>query len=191
MAYVPRPRVESRDSLLVWAPGLSATEVHARVAGPISALAPGVVVSASAVSFESLFLRDIGEANFQRPIVLTFGLFAFGVAAVGLFGLVSYLVAQRIRDFGIQIALGARPAHLWRSVVRESLIPACLGLSLGLGVAAALERMVRARIFGWDASGPLAMSIVAVALLSVAILAAVGPARRAMRVDPVMVLRGE
>jgi putative ABC transport system permease protein len=91
----------------------------------------------------------------------------------------------------VRLALGARPAHIWRQVVADSVTPAVLGLGIGLAVAWALERVVRASVFGWESSGPAAMAIVAAALLGVAVLAAVGPARRAMRIDPVRTLRAE
>jgi ABC-type antimicrobial peptide transport system permease subunit len=161
------------------------------VGGPVSALVPAARPFVRAESFDDMFLRDVGEARFQQPIVLTFGLFAFAISAVGLFGVVSYLVAQRTRDFGIRIALGARASHLWRSIVRESLMPAALGLGIGLAVAAGLEHVMRASVFGWDSSGPLAMLTVALALLTVAVLAAVGPARRVLRIDPAAALRNE
>jgi predicted permease len=190
-AYVPRPQVERRPNILVWAPGLTASDLRDRVGGPVSALVPAARPFVRAESFDDMFLRDVGEARFQQPIVLTFGLFAFAISAVGLFGVVSYLVAQRTRDFGIRIALGARASHLWRSIVRESLMPAALGLGIGLAVAAGLEHVMRASVFGWDSSGPLAMLTVALALLTVAVLAAVGPARRVLRIDPAAALRNE
>ena len=109
----------------------------------------------------------------------------------GVFGLVSYLVEQRTREFGIRMTLGARPADIWRSVVSQSVRPAVIGLVLGVASAWALESLVRSAVFGWQSSGPLAVSIVAIALLSLAVFAAAMPARRAMRIDPADVLRSE
>jgi hypothetical protein len=189
-AYVPWTGGEL-DRLIVHAPGLSADDLQQRLRASLLELTPDHVVTASALTFDQLFLRDIGEAQFQRPIAATFGIFAFAVAASGLFGLVSYLVAQRTRDFAIQLALGARPTHVWRAVVRESLMPAAVGLVAGLAVAGALERVVRSSVFGWDASVPLAMGLVTGAVVLVAVLAAIGPARRAMRVDPATALRAD
>ena len=191
MAFVPRPAVDSRETLVAWAPGLTAGELTARLQNPMSEVAPGRRVVVVEQSFDRLFQRGSGEAQFQRPIVIVFGLFAFAVAGIGLFGLVSYLTSQRTRDFGIRIALGARPGHLWQSVVRESLIPAVVGLAAGLVAAALLEDLVRASVFGWESSGPIAIAIVAAALLAVAMAAAVGPARRVLRIDPVVALRHE
>jgi hypothetical protein len=190
LAYLPRPHVDGRNLIVVWAPGIDADDLAARLAAPLAAIR-GYRGTVRAVTFDGMFARDAGEAQFQQPIVVAFGLFSLAVAGVGLFGLVAYLVEQRTRDFGVRLALGARPAHIWRQVVADSVTPAVLGLGIGLAVAWALERVVRASVFGWESSGPAAAAIVAAALLGVAVLAAVGPARRAMRIDPVRTLRAE
>jgi ABC-type antimicrobial peptide transport system permease subunit len=143
------------------------------------------------LKFNDLFLREAGEAQFQAPIVAAFGAMAFVLAGIGIFGLVSYLVAHRLREFGIRLALGAQRRDIWRSVVAESVLPAVIGLAIGIPGALALESVVQATAFGWKSSGPLAAAIVSVTLLIVAAVAAVPPARRAMRVDPVQVLRAE
>ena len=123
--------------------------------------------------------------------MVAFGLFAFVLAGVGVFGVVSYLVAQRIREFGIRLALGARPRDVWRGVVRQSLAPAGAGLIVGIPAAWALERVVRSAAFGWPSTGVGAAVAVAVLLFGITVIAAAVPARRAMRVDPVQVLRSE
>ena len=120
-----------------------------------------------------------------------FGILAFVLAGIGVFGLVSYLVAQRTREFGIRIALGARRQDVWRGVLRESLAPAAAGLAVGVGAAWALERFIRSSVFGWESSGALSVLVVSAALLFVALVAAVGPARRVLRIDPAIVLRRE
>jgi putative ABC transport system permease protein len=191
VAYVPRPKIDLRESLVVWAPGVGPSDLADRVAGPLSKVVPSVRAVVSPITFENMFVRDAGEAYFQRPVVVVFGLFAFVLAGVGLFGLVTYLVEQRTRDFGIRLALGARPADIWRQVVGQSTMPAAVGLAAGLTAARALERVVRASVFGWESSGIAAMIAVSLALLSVAIIAATGPARRALRIDPIQVLRAE
>jgi ABC-type antimicrobial peptide transport system permease subunit len=108
-----------------------------------------------------------------------------------VFGLVSYLVEQRRREFGIRVALGATPGDVWQTVIRQSLVPAVVGLTAGIGAAWALESVVRSSVFGWQSSGVAALAAVAVALLGVAVLAAAVPARRAMRIDPAVTLRAE
>ncbi|HET9272110.1 MAG TPA: ABC transporter permease, partial [Vicinamibacterales bacterium] len=189
--YVPVAQPRAWTSAAVWAPGLSADDLQRRVAGVIRGVVPDAEVRVQPVTLERLFGRDVGEALFQAPIMLAFGALAFVLAGVGVFGLVSYLVEQRTREFGIRFALGARPADVWRSVIRQSLIPALAGLAVGIGGAWTLESVVRSSVFGWQSSGAGAIGAVAVALLGVTILAAAVPARRAMRIDPATTLRAE
>jgi hypothetical protein len=177
--------------LVAWAPGASPLELQARLAAALAGVMPVSRVGADPVTLETLFRREIGEARFQAPIMIAFGALAFVLAGIGVFGLVSYLVEQRTREFGIRIALGARPGRVWRSVVRESVGPAAVGLVAGAGVAWALESVVRSAVFGWQSSGIAAVAVVAVALLGVAVCAAALPARRAMRIDPALTLKAE
>jgi hypothetical protein len=179
------------SSPMVWAPGAAQADLRVRAHAAIAALLPGVDVEVRPVTLEHLFLREIGEAQFQAPIVAAFGVLAFVLAGIGVFGLVSYLVEQRTREYGIRLALGARPRDVWRSVIRQSVNPALAGLAAGIAGAWALESIVRSSVFGWESSGAGAVGVVTVALFVVAILAAMVPARRAMRIDPSVTLRME
>jgi predicted permease len=190
-AFVPGTQQPEGGSLVVWASGVPLADLRSRVSSVVSAAAAGTTIDVVPVTFEHLFLREIGEAQFQAPIMAAFGVLAFLIAGIGVFGLVSYLVEQRRREFGIRLTLGARPAHVWRSVIRQSVVPAVIGLAVGVGGAWALESVVRSSVFGWQSSGIGAVSVVTVALLGVAVLAAAGPARRAMRIDPATTLRME
>jgi ABC-type antimicrobial peptide transport system permease subunit len=143
------------------------------------------------MTFDTEFERSIGEARFQTPVVVSFGLLATVLAGIGIFGLVSYLVEQRTREFGIRLAIGATRQHIWLSVVREAVYPALVGLAVGSAAALALETVVKSTVFGWQSSGALAAGAVVVALLSVAVVAALIPAARATRVDPALTLRAE
>ena len=188
--FVPRAGSPSAI-LLVWAPGVSVAELKGRLVPAVDNAVPSVSVNVGQISFASLFARQIGEPVFQAPIVTTFGLMAFALAGIGVYGLVSFLTVQRRREYGVRIALGARPDQIWTRVVRESVIPAALGLIGGVAVARALEAVVESSIFGWKATGLVPIALVAVALFVVAVGAASVPARRAMRVDPAEVLRSE
>ncbi|HKW02470.1 MAG TPA: ABC transporter permease [Vicinamibacterales bacterium] len=190
--YVPKSASDSEAMLPgIFAPGLSAPELERRIRPVLAKAIAGATAEVEPISLETYFLREVGEARFQAPILLAFGTLAFALAAIGVFGLVSYLVAQRTREFAIRLALGAQPAQVWRSVIRGSIVPAVAGLSVGIGAAWALESVVRANMFGWPSSGPIALASVAPALLLVAVVAAIVPANRAMRADPVTVLRAE
>jgi hypothetical protein len=189
--YIALPAQQQWWRVLAWAPGLTADDLETRLAPAVSAMIPGARVSASPVEFEWLFNRQTGEATFQAPIMTVFGVLAFALAGIGVFGLVSYLMAQRTREFGIRLALGARQRDVWRGVLRESIAPAATGLAVGVAAAWALERIVQSSVFGWQSSGALAVGVVTAALLLVAIVASIGPARRVLRVDPAIVLRSE
>jgi len=161
------------------------------VAAAVEAAVPGTTVSVSGITFEGLFLRSIGEAQFQAPIVTAFGILAAALAGIGVFGLISYLVEQRTREFGIRMALGAGVGDVWRTVMAESIQPTLIGLALGAAGARALESAVQSSVFGWTSSGPVAMVVVACGLMVVAVVAALRPAARAARIDPAITLRAE
>jgi hypothetical protein len=189
LAFVPTPPRNERQRLALWAPGLDAGQLRERLMPIVAALASGYDVGVFPRTFARQFDGEVSNASFQRPILTVLGLFAFSVAGIGLFGLVSYLVEQRTRDFGIRLALGARGTDITRALARESIVPALIGLALGLAAGAALQDLVRATMFGWESSGPLAIAIVCAAILAVAIVAVAGPARRVLRIDPAATLR--
>jgi hypothetical protein len=190
-AYIPRREPAQFTAFAAWAPGVAAAELEQRLTAALASSMPAAVVRTEPVTRMWLFNRQTGEAEFQGPIMAAFAILTFALAGVGIFGLVSYLVAQRTREIGIRIALGARRADIWRRVIRDSVVPAIAGLIVGTAAAWALGRYVRASAFGWDAPGGLAIAVVSVAVLVIAVGAAIGPARRALRIDPVVVLRAE
>jgi TRAP-type C4-dicarboxylate transport system permease small subunit len=190
--YVPASITSGPSTnALVWAPEAALPDLQPRIAAAVHSVAPGTWIRVSPITMDRLFMREIGEARFQTPIVLAFGALAFLLAGVGVFGLVSYLAERRQREFGIRLALGARPADIWRTVSGLCVTPAIAGLAIGAAGAWALESVVRSSVFGWESSGAGAFALVTVALLLVAVLASLAPARRAMRTDPAITLRAE
>ncbi|HET9369423.1 MAG TPA: FtsX-like permease family protein, partial [Vicinamibacterales bacterium] len=189
--FVPAPPVDERASVTVFAPRLSADDLQRRFDVVMSHAAPGLSANVREQTFERQFDDELANARFQEPIIVVLGLFAFTVAGVGLFGVIAYLVEQRTRDFGIRLALGARAGDIRRALLGESLWPAGIGLSLGLGAAWALQGVMRATMFGWESSGPLAAIAVGGLVIGVACLAVAGPARRVLRIDPSITLRSE
>jgi predicted permease len=120
-----------------------------------------------------------------------FGLLALGLASVGLYGVMAYAVAQRTREVGIRMALGARRGDVVGMIVRESLVPVVIGMAIGLGAALALTGLIAGMLFGVAPRDPVSMLLAVAAMLAVALLAAVVPARRASRVEPGIALRYE
>jgi putative ABC transport system permease protein len=113
------------------------------------------------------------------------------LAAIGIYGVLSYSVARRTREIGVRMALGAARARVIRGVLWESLTPVGVGAAAGIVAALALTRLIRALLYGVSATDPLAFGAGILALLGVAVLASVVPAARAANVDPAIALREE
>jgi putative ABC transport system permease protein len=134
---------------------------------------------------------SVRQRRFQLGLVLAFALSALLLAAIGVYGVVSQSVAQRSKEMGIRIALGAPRLHLWGVIARYGLSPVVAGLCAGLAAAALASRWISGLLFGVAAIDALTYVAVAAALLGTASLACYFPARRAARVDPLAALRNE
>jgi ABC-type antimicrobial peptide transport system permease subunit len=119
----------------------------------------------------------------------TFAALALLLSSVGIYGVISYLVARRTQEIGIRIALGANRTDVLRLVLQNGMRVALAGVGLGILCALALTRMMAKMLYGVSATDPLTFLAVATVLLVVALAACYVPARRAMRVDPVIALR--
>ena len=135
--------------------------------------------------------RSIAERRFTMLILGIFAAVALALAAIGIYGVLSYTVTQRTAELGIRMALGANPSSLLRLVVGGGLTLATAGVALGLAGAWALTRMLQSLLFGVGPTDPVVFGSVALGLLAVAALASYLPARRAIRIDPVTALRVE
>ena len=135
--------------------------------------------------------ENMDGPRFRAMLIGTFALLALVLAAVGVFGLISYTVAQRTREIGIRVALGAAPRQVLVPVIREGIVLAVSGIAIGLAGAFAAARTLSAFLFGVGATDPLTFGAVAVLMLAVATLASYIPSRRALKVDPVVALRAE
>lgn len=127
-----------------------------------------------------------------RSILLTvFACIGFTLALVGVYGVISYSVAQRIQEIGIRMALGAAPRDVLRMVIGQGLVPVALGVVIGAGAALGLTRLVASQLYGVKPADPATFIGATALVLIVAVLACCVPARRAMRVDPIAALRYE
>jgi len=141
-------------------------------------------------------MDDVLSTAQARPRFLTMLLSLFSgvalvLAAVGIYGVISYSVAQRTSEFGIRIAMGASPVNVLGMVLRQGLILGAIGVAIGAAGALALTRLIRGLLFGISSFDPMTFIVMAAALTAVTLLACWAPARRATRVDPIVALRYE
>jgi len=119
------------------------------------------------------------------------GTMALLLSAVGLYGVIAYSVSQRTREIGIRIALGAQQNNVMRLILGEGMLVILIGLAIGLAGSLAVTRFLSSLLFGVTTTDPITFAAVAVLLAVVALAACYIPARRAMRVDPIVALRHE
>jgi predicted permease len=192
VAYVP---LESRED------AETVTTIAVRAAGDPIALIPSIRRAVQSVSPElpwvdihpvsqdldpELRPRRIGASMFT-----TFGLLALGLAAVGLYGLLAYAVAQRSHEIGVRKALGANDGGIVRMVLRGALGVTLIGVGIGLVGSLAASKILASQLYGVSPRDPVILSVSAASLVVVSIVAALAPVRRATRVDPVITLRAE
>ena len=142
-------------------------------------------------NMDQLIAEGNARQNFNTLLLTVFASIALLLAAVGIYGLMSYAVEQRAQEIGIRMAMGADQGKIMRLVLGQGMRLASVGTALGLAGAYGLTRLLAKFLFGVKSSDPLTFSIVAVTLIVVTLLAAFVPARRAMRVDPILALRQE
>jgi len=131
------------------------------------------------------------DSEFDSILVLAFAVIALVLAATGLYGVLAYLVTQRTSEIGIRIALGAQRSELLRLILIDGLQPALIGLTIGLPVSAAAVRLIRSMLYETQPLDPAVFTAVGGVLLLVALVACLGPAWRASRLDPIRALRME
>jgi putative ABC transport system permease protein len=136
-----------------------------------------------------LIARSMGDLHLAVRFVVVFGALALLLAAVGLYGLLSYSVVRRRREVGVRVALGATPRDIQQLVLTQSLRLALTGLAAGLVLALAMSRLIGRLLFGVAAVDPATMTATALLLLIVAGAAAALPTRAAVRARPADVLR--
>jgi putative ABC transport system permease protein len=142
-------------------------------------------------NMDQIIAEANARRNFNTLLLTVFASIALLLAAVGIYGLMSYGVEQRMQEIGIRMALGADHRKIMRLVLGQGMRLAIVGTVLGLAGAYGLTRLLANFLFGVKPSDPLAFSIVAATLIVVTLVAALVPARRAMRLDPVVALRQE
>jgi ABC-type antimicrobial peptide transport system permease subunit len=153
-------------------------------------ISPDVPLDRAALMQERL-AESTNEARFLTLLITAFGVLALLLAAVGTYATASYVAGRRMREVGIRLALGARPASIIRNVLFDNTVAAGAGLAAGLVLTLLLSRFLQAYVFGVTARDPATVALACAVIGGSALLAALVPALRAARVDPNQVLRVE
>ena len=142
-------------------------------------------------SMEQVLSHSLALRNFMRFLLSIFAGLALVLASVGIYGVISYAVSQRTREIGVRMALGARPADVLRLILGEGLRLVLVGVAEGIAAALALTKLLASLLYGVSDTDPLIFASVTGLLVGVSLAACFIPARRAMRVDPMVALRYE
>jgi ABC-type antimicrobial peptide transport system permease subunit len=135
--------------------------------------------------------EEFGQRETGTKLLGVFAGLALGLAAIGLYGVMSYFVSKRIPEFGVRMAMGAQPRDILWLVLKRGMGLVMLGQATGLAASLVLTRLMQSLLFDVSASDPIVFTLIALLLAAVAFAACVIPARRATKVDPMVALRYE
>ena len=144
---------------------------------------------ASIATMDSHVSAVMAEPRFRSIVLIVFSVMALVMAGVGIYGVLAYAVNERTRELGIRVALGASPRRIVRHMLATVVVSAVPGVVFGLAIAVSLSRLVSSFLFEVHPIDPLTYGIACAVILTIALVAGLGPARRAGRVDPVMVMK--
>lgn len=146
---------------------------------------------ASVRTMQEVYDKSVARISFTLVMLAITGAMAMALGTIGIYGVISYTVSQRRREFGIRLALGAQRGDVLQMVLRQAARTALVGVAIGIATALGLTELMRSLLFGVSPQDPMTFAAVAALLIAVALLASYIPARRAMLVDPAVVLRYE
>jgi ABC-type antimicrobial peptide transport system permease subunit len=171
----------SSDDLLAMAGSLREAVRRVEKNAPVSGMAP----------LEQQFATYLAQRRFQTVLLIGFSIVALVMAAVGIYGLIQYSITTRTREIGIRMAVGAQAGEIFRMILGEGLKLSLTGLMLGLVGALWLGQVGSSLLFGVAPTDPSTFIVVALLLIAVTAAACCFPARRAMRIEPIVALRQE
>jgi predicted permease len=190
VAYFPHQQATDGWMYLVARTSSNPADLANAIVREIHAVDAGVPVFDIRTMDERLY-DSLARQRFATAMLGAFAAFALLLAAVGVYGVISYLVTQSTHDIGVRVALGAQPGHILSLVVRQGMALAAVGILAGMIGAAALTRVMASLLFGVSATDTITFGLVAAILAAVVFAATVIPARRASGVDPMVALREE
>ncbi|HEV7500272.1 MAG TPA: FtsX-like permease family protein, partial [Vicinamibacteria bacterium] len=160
----------------------------AAVRQELARLDPDIAVS-GVQGLDEIVGGSVAQPQLVERVVAVFALLALVLASIGIYGVMSYSVAERTREFGVRMALGATPRDIMSLVLGEGLGLTVAGLGLGLAASVAVTRLMASLLFGVSATDPVAFAGALLVLVATALFASFVPARRGMRLSPVRALR--
>ena len=190
MYFLQLQKPERRMNLVIRTEARDALQLMPAARAEIKDFDPNQIIWRTQ-TLEQLLSTSVASRRFNMLLLGIFAGVALVLAAVGLYGVMSYSVSWRTREIGIRMALGAKRADVLRLVVRQGMTTTLIGLALGLVGAFSISRVLRGLLYGVSSTDPLTFVAVSIVLLIVALLACLVPARRATRVDPIIALRTE
>ena len=188
--YVPYAQYPTQSTTVVLRTDVPPRSLATAAEAAVHELDPQLAV-ARITTLEEVVARSISQPRFYTLLLGSFAASALFLAALGLFGVMSYAVAQRTRELAVRMALGARQQELRRMVLREAAGLGAIGLGLGLGGALLLSRALTTLLYSISPHDPLTLAGVGLLLLATTLVAGYLPARRATRIDPVVALRAD
>jgi predicted permease len=183
------PNRTSEATIVAWT-SVDPLAMSTPIQQQISALDPELPVY-NALTMDQILGTTTASQGFAANLIMAFAAMSLFLAAVGMYGVLSYLVTQRVSEIGIRIALGAQREQILCLVLFDGLRPALLGLILGLTASAGATQLIRSMLYGTEPSDPAVIGAVILTLLLIALIACIFPAWRASRLDPMQALRAE
>lgn len=186
--YVPHTQFPTRAMTVAFRGSTSPSELLATSRSQLRGLDPDLPMY-QVRTMEQRVDESLARRRFSMVLLGVFAGIALALATIGIYGVMAYLVNQGTRELGIRIALGASPSNILSLVVRQGMALAVAGVTLGLGAAFLLARLIRSLLFGVEASDPITFLGIAFLLGAITLLACYLPARRAAQIDPLVSLR--
>lgn len=191
LAFVPvLQNHETGMTLFVRSKSGSVASLAPAVQGVLQSLEPNLPIS-SVSSLSDLVSTSLYTARSAARMLIGFGCMALVLAAIGLYGVISYAVSRRTKELGLRMALGAHPHAVLRQIVGEAAVLATLGIVGGIVIALSVTGLLRSFLYGVATSDALTFTVISAVLMFVAISASILPARRAMKIDPIRALRSD
>jgi putative ABC transport system permease protein len=186
--FFPHRQQPSRRMFIVARAAADPLSLSSALRGAVAAMDKNLAVS-NISAMEEITAQSIGQERFTLLLLGTFSALALLLAVAGIYGVMSYAVAQRTHEIGVRMAVGAQTRDVLKMVVSQGMVLVSAGVGIGLASSLALTRFIRGLLFGVSATDPMTFAGVAALLALVALVACYVPARRASKVDPLVALR--